>query len=175
MMGSLPRAVISSMSPYALFWKSATEYRVSRSITSIRWCLTPCISPRVSFPVPISRPRYTCRESADMISPPNRRATATPSALLPDAFVPTMATALALLASKLTAGVYRQRLFPQFGYRPTSLLHRGGTAVPAGLPNHTRIHVGGECRRRPCSAAWMRARRYRTVTSRYRADGVNTE
>src|SRR4029077_6626944 len=43
-------------------------------------------------------------ESADMISPPNRRATATPSALLPDAFVPTIATALALLASRLIAG-----------------------------------------------------------------------
>jgi hypothetical protein len=39
-----------------------------------------------------------------MISPLNRRATATPSALLPDAFVPTIATALALLVSKLIAG-----------------------------------------------------------------------
>ena len=64
------------------------------SRTSIRWCGTPCISSCVILPLPRSSPRKTCRESAEMISAPYRFASSTPSALLPEAFVPTTATTL---------------------------------------------------------------------------------
>src|SRR3989344_3264111 len=69
--------------------------------------------PRISFfvilPVPISRPLYTCRESAEIISPLNFFASLTPKALLPLAVEPTMTNTFRLCVSIVPSS----HLFPK--------------------------------------------------------------
>ena len=55
----------------------------SGSATSIRWCGTRARSSRVGFAVPSSMPRYTATESQLTISPPNRSASSSDSAVFP--------------------------------------------------------------------------------------------
>src|SRR5262245_53681039 len=60
---------------------------------STRWCGMPRRSAGAILSVPMSNPRYTAVESQLMISPPNRSAMASASALLPVAVGPSTATA----------------------------------------------------------------------------------
>src|SRR6185503_8165478 len=59
---------------------------------SMRWCGMPRRPSTDTLSVPMSKPRYTAVESQLMISPPCRSASASPSALLPDAVGPRTAT-----------------------------------------------------------------------------------
>src|SRR5688572_29051473 len=59
---------------------------------SSRWCGTAARAAASGLAVPISRPRYTCRESATRISMGRSRATAIASSDLPEAVGPTIAT-----------------------------------------------------------------------------------
>src|SRR5687767_2944920 len=53
------------------------------------WCATRACSFRVGLAVPMSRRRYTCRESAEITSTGHRPASASATAVLPTAVGPT--------------------------------------------------------------------------------------
>ena len=58
-------------------------------------------SSAVGFAVPMSMWRYTCRESAPMISPPYRRARSIPSPVLPLPVGPTTAISVLVIHSPI--------------------------------------------------------------------------
>src|SRR5437763_10079020 len=71
--------------------RKRAESKASLGATRSRqWCGTRARSAAVGLAVPMSRSRYTCRESADTISPPTRSARSSASALFPLAVGPTM-------------------------------------------------------------------------------------
>jgi len=88
MIGICPAALISSIASFASFWNTTTLNSSHGSRTSIRWWRTPSISSFVTFADPISMWRYTCMESALMISPPIFFASSTERAVFPDAVGP---------------------------------------------------------------------------------------
>src|SRR3989344_1855165 len=117
-MGVRTRAAIFFIAFSAHFLKSATLKTFRGGTKSIQWCGTPLYIKTFAFgicqiasdrllsgkfikrhlpgtlPVPILSPLYTCRESAEMISPPNRLATATANSDFPEAVGPTITTIL---------------------------------------------------------------------------------
>ena len=74
--GTAPRLRISAYARRKSCWNCHTLYCVPGSAMSMRWQGISPYSAR-SLPVPMSIPRYTWRESAEMISPPSARASAT--------------------------------------------------------------------------------------------------
>src|SRR3989344_6862722 len=96
MIGNFPQDVILRIFCSACFTKSSAVNCRLGGATSSRWWGIPDISFLVTFPVPMLSPLYTCRESAEMISPFSFCAKKTPSELLPDAVGPTIAIILGL-------------------------------------------------------------------------------
>ena len=91
-----PRSPASCRSRFTVSIQAAASrakwpalYRVPGSTTSTPWCGTLACSFRVGLAVPMSRRRYTCRESAEMTSSGQCAASASATAVFPTAVGPT--------------------------------------------------------------------------------------
>src|SRR3989344_7505770 len=83
-----------------LYWAAANCFL--GLATSKRWWGILAISFLVILPAPISIPLYTCRESAEIISPWNFRASLTANALFPEAVAPAMTIIFAMELSTIS-------------------------------------------------------------------------
>lgn len=90
MIGNLPFFSIFSMAFCACFAHCAALIARLGLAMSIQWCGMPCIWLFVIFSVPISRPLYICRESAEITSPLYFFARVTASVVLPEPVGPTI-------------------------------------------------------------------------------------
>ena len=108
----------------------------SGSRMSIRWCGIPRRSASGSFAVPISKWRYTCRESQLTISPSNSAASRRARSLLPEPVGPTTATSGQAAASGwIECGV--------FAVKPRYTMERGIFEPSAGCraaEKESRVH-----------------------------------
>src|SRR3954464_4582034 len=89
----------------------------------------------------IGRPRYACIESADRTSPPRRSATASATAVLPEAVGPKIArtTPGRLGDGKLEVGLLRDPVTDEVGGVLRVLAEPGDGALDAHVQRHARL------------------------------------
>src|SRR5262245_54576227 len=140
---------MDAMACRASRWYSDTLAASVTGQMSSRWCGIPSRSAGVSLAVPMSMPRYSCMESALMISPPRVSARRSDRADFPAAVGPTTATT-GWSDTGLRAGTARRHAEqdplwrqPRFGYPCAGFAARARPACGAGRAGGPGIAAAG--------------------------------